>query len=227
MSSHCTNLRITCRTGMAAGDRRARRGAVGFAAALPVVLTVAAAAAIQLHAGLQAALQFDRQAVAAGQFWRLLTCHLVHCGGSHLAADMVGFVTLWWLACRRPRPVSWMALAAAAVIGLALCFLAPHVATYRGMSGVNFALFGYLLVIRLGEPSRLLRAASWAFLATLVFEVIYEVTTGRSLTANSLPAGVTVVGVVHAAGLATGVLVAALCARRPADANARTSATHD
>lgn len=195
-----------CRTGTAAGQGQSRRGIVRPAVILPGSL-VLIAVVIQLSGSLRSVLQFDRQAVAAGQLWRLLTCHLVHCGWSHLLADMFGFATLWWLACRRPRPVPWLALASAVLIGLAICLLAPGIGTYRGMSGVNFALFGYLLVIRLRGVSRLLRGASLVCLGLLIVEVVHELITGRAMTTNSLPEGVLVVGVVHAVGLATGCVM--------------------
>ena len=197
-----------CRTGTAAGNRQSRRGIIRPAVILPGSI-VLIAVVIQLSGILQSALQFDRQAVAAGQLWRLLTCHLVHCGWSHLLADMFGFATLWWLACRRPRPVPWLALASAVLIGLSLCLLAPDIQIYRGMSGVNFALFGYLLVIRLRTDSRLLRWVSLICLGLLIVEVVHELITGRAMTANSLPEGVIVVGVVHAVGLALGIVFGA------------------
>ena len=100
-----------------------RRAVLAPAALLPAGL-IAAAALIQLLTAWQAPLQYDRTAVASGQLWRLLTCHLVHCGWAHLIADLVGFATLWWLACRRPRPVPWLVLISALAIGTALCLLA-------------------------------------------------------------------------------------------------------
>ncbi len=45
---------------------------------VPPAVVVLAAILIQCLPAAQAALQFDRHAVEAGQVWRVLTCHLTH-----------------------------------------------------------------------------------------------------------------------------------------------------
>ena len=60
---------------------------------MPVVtVTLAlAAVAVQLIPGWAAAWQYERAAIAAGQWWRMLTGHLTHWNMDHLLWDVLMF----------------------------------------------------------------------------------------------------------------------------------------
>ncbi|MDD4891180.1 MAG: rhombosortase [Phycisphaerae bacterium] len=84
-----------------------------------------------------AALQFDRQAVAHGQLWRLATCNLVHYSAGHFWIDLLPWMLVGLLFERRlgrAWPISTGV--AMAAIGLAVWLLLPGVTTYRGWSGL-------------------------------------------------------------------------------------------
>jgi len=85
-----------------------------------------------------AALRYERTAIATGEWWRLLTCHLVHFDLRHLALNLAGFGLLWWLFVADARPRDWfgVALAAALAVGVGLYVLEPGVGWYLGLSGV-------------------------------------------------------------------------------------------
>ena len=59
-------------------------------------------------------LQYDRQAVLAGAWWRCLTGHLVHWNTEHLVWDLLMFVVLGYLIERQSR---WPAVVALARVG--------------------------------------------------------------------------------------------------------------
>ena len=88
-------------------------------------------------------LRYERTAVVAGQWWRLLTCHLVHFDLRHLALNVAGLVLLWTLYVADARLRDWfiVALAAAGAIGAGLFYLDPAVAWYLGLSGVLHGLW--------------------------------------------------------------------------------------
>lgn len=88
-------------------------------------------------------LRYERSAVAAGEWWRLVTAHLVHLDGPHLAMNLAGLVLLWCLYSADARPRDWLvvALAAALAVGLGLYVLAPGVLWYVGLSGVLHGLW--------------------------------------------------------------------------------------
>ena len=153
------------------------------------------------------ALQFDRPAIAAGQVWRLLTGNLVHWSWLHLAADAAALMGLLYVA----RPRGWAAPAmlatAGAAVGGAVYLWAPEITLYRGCSGVNFALLAWALVtLAAGGPRRALACTALAVLAG--GKIAIEIAAGTSPMPNSLPDGVAVVGVAHAAGLAAGAMMA-------------------
>lgn len=91
-------------------------------------------------------LQFDRTAVAHGQVWRFFTAHLTHFGEDHLRWDLLAFVVLGALAERISHSAFFItAGASAAVITVGVWLAQPQFATYRGLSGIDSALFGFVL----------------------------------------------------------------------------------
>ncbi len=107
---------------------------VALAAALIVLL-------LQAVAGAGAALEY-RRALVPEQPWRLLTAHLVHVNWTHALVNCVA----WWALARLFAPdlsaarQSVALFAGALAVGGAL-LLDPHIAWYRGLSGVLHALY--------------------------------------------------------------------------------------
>jgi rhomboid family GlyGly-CTERM serine protease len=157
-----------------------------------------------------AALEFDRQRIAAGQWWRPVSGHLVHYGWPHMAADMGVFAALCWVAQRRGRGVAWSVAIGGVAVGAAVYWWAPDTNTYRGMSGVDSAVFGYLVVTEVVRD-RGLKAAAWlTALALTLGRFVFETATGRPILPTSLPDGIAVVGIAHMAGLVAGCMAAAV-----------------
>lgn len=83
-------------------------------------------------------LRYERTAVLQGQYWRLLTGHLVHYSGQHL---LLNGVALGVIAALFPRDYSlrgWLLILASSVvtIDLGFVFLEPQIEWYVGLSGV-------------------------------------------------------------------------------------------
>lgn len=83
-------------------------------------------------------LRYDRSAIAAGGWWRLLTAHIVHLDVHHLILNELGLVLMWSLFADDYDPVEWCAivLAGALAISCGLWWLSPRVSWYVGASGV-------------------------------------------------------------------------------------------
>lgn len=113
------------------------RYAVPFAlAALILVLDRAGEAG-------RAWLAFDRALLEAGQWWRLLSAHLVHLSLYHASLNLLGLLALIVL-CPQPLPArEWLRRLALLCLltSLALYLLAPKVDRYVGLSGVLHGLF--------------------------------------------------------------------------------------
>jgi len=83
-------------------------------------------------------LRYDRSAIAAGGWWRLLTAHVVHLDAHHLILNELGLVLLWSLFAADYDPVEWciIVLSGALAISSGLWWLSPRVDWYVGASGV-------------------------------------------------------------------------------------------
>ena len=101
-------------------------------------------AVLGLGDSVSALLRYDRGAIAAGGWWRLLTAHIVHLDLHHLILNELGLVLVWSLFASDYDPVEWCAivLSGALAISSGLWWLSPHVAWYVGASGVLHTVMG-------------------------------------------------------------------------------------
>ena len=150
------------------------------------------------------ALRYERTGLAAGQWWRLLTAHIVHLDLEHAALNSLGLVLMWALFARDYRPRQWLAivLGAIAAIDAGLWLRDSTVAWYVGSSG---ALHG---VMAAGTLAHLRRRDldGWLLAVFIVVKLAYEQSVG------ALPFTDSHVGVVvdaHLYGTLGGVSVAA------------------
>ena len=83
-------------------------------------------------------LRYDRGAIAAGGWWRLLTAHIVHLDLHHLILNELGLVLVWSLFAGDYDAIEWsvIVLSGALAISSGLWWFSPRVAWYVGASGV-------------------------------------------------------------------------------------------
>src|SRR6204780_1455360 len=95
-------------------------------------------AVLGLGDSVSALLRYDRSAIEAGGWWRLLTAHIVHLDVHHLILNELGLVLMWSLFAHDYDPVEWcvIVLAGALAISSGLWWLSPRVSWYVGASGV-------------------------------------------------------------------------------------------
>ena len=182
--------------------------------------------AAHAHQQLSDWLAYDRTAIQAGEIWRLLTGHITHYSADHLLWDALMFVVLGLLVegrCRGSFVVT--VLASATAITVVLWFAHPQVAAYRGLSGIDSALFTHYAILlhrdgrRFNQP--LLRHTSVALLLAFAAKLVYEITTGNTLFVDSI--GFISLTMVHAVGGLAGA-VSAVCmpgsvSRRPSSSD--------
>jgi rhomboid family GlyGly-CTERM serine protease len=103
-----------------------------------LIILLALDAVLGLGDSLGQLLRYDRGAIAAGGWWRLLTAHVVHLDVHHLALNELGLVLMWSLFAQDYDAVEWCAivLAGALAISSGLWWLSPRVSWYVGASGV-------------------------------------------------------------------------------------------
>lgn len=149
-------------------------------------------------------LRYVRKAIAAGEFWRLLTAHLVHLNFGHAALDIAGLLLLWALFARDLSPGRWalVILAAAAAVDGGLWFGDPFIEWYVGSSGVLHGVLAAAVFIRLRRRD----IEGWPLAGLLVAKLAYEQIRG----AMPFDGGMPVVVDAHLYGALGGLAAAVL-----------------
>lgn len=161
------------------------------------------------------ALQFQRQAVLDGQWWRLLSGHLVHLGWGHALLNVAALWLVVWLFGRErsPRELGLLLLAPLLAVDAGLWFLMPGLQWYVGLSGILHGLLAGLLFVQVAGGSR-----RFLWLIVLVSVKIGWETLFGPLPFMAGAAGGAVIVQAHAfgalGGVAAGLLLWAFPARK-------------
>lgn len=155
--------------------------------------------------GLAPLLRYSRDAVAAGEIWRLITGHLLHLGAAHFLLNATGMVLAAALVGAQLRPLGWASvwLACALSVSAGLWFLQPGIDWYVGLSGVLHGLIVAGAVAGLGDYRERLFAA--AVLVAIVAKLAWEHWSG-AMPGTAALAGGSVVTEAHLYGAVGGLL---------------------
>lgn len=118
--------------------------------------------------------RYERNAIEGGEYWRLLSGHLVHLGLGHLWPNLAALAIIGLLFEDVFRSADWLRIgaASAAAIDLGLYVLEPNVEWYVGLSGV---LHGYVAagaIALLARREKLGAVLAIAVAAKLIFEQV-------------------------------------------------------
>lgn len=171
----------------------------------PVFLAAAvgepAAAALELH---RAAVLRD------GEVWRLATGHFVHAGAGHLAWDAAAFALLAGVLERwGARRLLWTLALAGALVSAAVLGLRPDLAVYRGLSGLDAALF-VAVIVTAWRRGHLGGGVAAALAAGFAIKLGWEFAAAGGAVFAPLPEGWSAVPEAHAAGALAGLLASLL-----------------
>lgn len=180
---------------------------------IPCVSLLLAAIACGLQFSSQALdwLQYDRAAIAAGQLWRIVTCHLTHCSFDHLVWD-VGVLLVLGCLCEMDDRRRWLQCVAVSVLCIpaAIWLLMPDLQTYRGLSGIDSSLFILLAVPILRDSitrgHRFWSVATTALLCGFVTKIAYEYLTAQTLFVDSAASDMVPIPLAHIVGGLIGTL---------------------
>jgi rhomboid family GlyGly-CTERM serine protease len=155
-------------------------------------------------------LRYDRAGLAAGEWWRLLSAHLVHLDFEHAVLNSLGLVLMWALFARDYRPGQWLliVLAAMAAIDAGLWLRDSTIQWYVGSSG---ALHGVMSAGTLAHVRRR-DLDAWLLAPFILVKLAYEQHLG-ALPFSASQAGVVVDA--HLYGALGGALVAVFLKPRP------------
>jgi rhomboid family GlyGly-CTERM serine protease len=155
------------------------------------------------------ALSYDRAALSAGQWWRVLTAHFVHLDAAHATLNGMGVVLMWALFARDYSPLRWLAiyLWSSLCISIGLWLWDPALTNYVGASG---ALHG---VMAAGTLAHLRRRDldGWILAVFIVVKLAYEQFAGALPFSSS---GNTIVDA-HLYGAVSGFGLACFLRSRP------------
>lgn len=171
-----------------------------------VTLSIAAFAVLaQLAPVLAGALEFNRAAIAQGEAWRFVTAHLTHFDRNHLAWDLAVFVLLGSICeqSSRRRLAAGLGLASVAITA-AVWWWQPQFTTYRGLSGLDCALFGIFTGTLLQRRDLIARFVGSLGLLGVAAKCGVELSTGDTLFATG--ATYAPVPLSHLVGAAAGLI---------------------
>jgi rhomboid family GlyGly-CTERM serine protease len=179
-----------------------------------ITLTLALLAlGIATFPALTSLLELDRDALRQGQLWRIATGHLTHFDWDHLTWDLCALLLLGTMAeLEHRRAMAATLVASALTIGVAVLAFQPQFTHYRGLSGIDSALFG-LVVTQLGLTGYRERHAFTLTIAALALTAFtlkcgFELTIAQTLFTTATTYAP--VPLAHLVGAATGVAVAML-----------------
>jgi rhomboid family GlyGly-CTERM serine protease len=147
-------------------------------------------------------LRYDRGGIAAGEWWRLVTGHLVHLDFRHALLNSLGLALMWALFAADYSPRQWLliALGSFAAIDAGLWLRDSTVLWYVGSSGALHGVMaaGTVAHLRRGERD------GWILAAALAAKLTYEQWVGALPLSGNNP----VVVDAHLYGVTGGALVA-------------------
>ena len=156
-------------------------------------------------------LRFDRDAIAGGEFWRVITAHFVHLDASHLVLNLAGLALIAYLVGRSLPLAEWaLTLAVACItVSAGLWALLPDLERYVGLSGVLHGLLTAGLVATIGRWS----IDSWVVAVAVAAKLLYEQVSGPLPSSEGLTGGSVIVDA-HLYGAVSGCITGAVAAIR-------------
>lgn len=128
--------------------------------------------------------QYDRQ--APFEFWRFYTSHFVHWDLNHLLWDLLLFIVLAYMLIKEDYQLFKLNLFIAPwVISLVLFITQPNMLYYRGISGLDAALFTSLACLWIKKGNNTFRIIGIIQLVLLSAKIIFEFISHEAVFASS------------------------------------------
>jgi rhomboid family GlyGly-CTERM serine protease len=159
-------------------------------------------------------LQLGRADVAAGEFWRLATCHVTHWSFEHLQWDLLMFAVLGAVCeLQNPWRMRVCTLATATIVSAVVYWFFPDIDFYRGLSGIDTALFVLFAVDLMRDAQRQKNHATVFVTATLLMgfaaKTLFELLAGSAVFVDQQSAGFALIVWDHIVAAVVGMLLAA------------------
>lgn len=131
--------------------------------------------------------RYDRNLIADGHYWLLMSGNIVHLNWAHWALNMAGLAIVAFFFSPYGNVVHWVfvTVVSAAFVGFGLYWLNPDVRTYVGLSGVLHGMFIYGAM----RETRFYPASGYALLVLLAGKLIWELMSGPLPGSEELTSG--------------------------------------
>jgi rhomboid family GlyGly-CTERM serine protease len=151
-------------------------------------------------------LAYERSAIADGEYWRLLSAHFAHLGGSHLLLNLAGLLLITYLVGAELSAGEWgvVLVLACLAVSIGLWVLLPDLEGYVGLSGVLHGLLAAGLLASAGRWGIDL----WIVAVALVAKLAYEQWVGPLPSSEGLSGGNVIVDA-HLYGAVSGCITGA------------------
>ena len=158
-------------------------------------------------------LRYDRTAIMAGEYWRILTGHFVHLTWMHLLMNLIGFLLIWILFGKLISPLTWMIIVilSSVMISFALLNFNPDLFWYVGFSGVLHCLF----VVGCLHDMQVRRTDGQLLFLAIIAKLAWEQYAGP-LPGSEAAAGGNVIVDAHLYGAISGVILVTILLLIPA-----------
>ncbi len=152
------------------------------------------------------ALAYNRDALEAGEFWRLLTAHFVHLSVTHVLLNLAGLALVVWIVGHAYSWSQWLFVTflSIVIIDAGFWFLSPELAWYVGISGFLNGILAAGLVVGIAGRER----ESIVLGVVVLAKLTWEQTVGPLPGSESTSGGAVVV-IAHIYGAVGGLLAAA------------------
>lgn len=148
--------------------------------------------------------RYERSAILAGQWWRLLTAPIVHLGWIHMLLNATGLMLVFSLFWERVSTNTWLIGITGCSLGssIGLLIFNPNVDWCVGMSGMLHGLLALGIIASLDKDRWLAGIAGLLLLAKLLSEL-----TGGPMPSTERIIGNAVVTEAHLYGVISGMTI--------------------
>jgi rhomboid family GlyGly-CTERM serine protease len=158
----------------------------------------------------QNSFQYDATAIANGEIWRNISGHFAHWSFIHLFWDALAFLILGCICSFRSlKDFIFLILLSSLIISFSVEIFHPGMRCYRGLSGIDSALFCYAALNYIRDSIENKRGAfalaGSAAIVLICGKTIYEIATGSTLfvgSSNFIP-----LPIAHITGAIAGAMV--------------------
>jgi len=153
-------------------------------------------------------LEFSRPAILHGQYYRLLTGHLTHFTAEHMLWDTLTLLVLGMLVAKQSSKLFWWTLlGSATMISLAILAWLTQMEIYRGLSGIDSAMFTCAAIQVIRRTHGAMRWLATVAILGFMGKTFFELWTGQAIFVQNLGEGVSPVILAHLIGALWGAVM--------------------